>query len=91
MDRLKDIIKIIIIALLIILTIIFMVNMLPFLIILIIVFAIYNYFKSKRNYGPEEDSKIVVKEKKKTKDMKGIDLALHISEKTNKKSKNIDR
>ncbi len=88
MEKVKDIIKIIIIAILIILTILFMINLLPLLIILIIIYAIYNYFREKKT--PQNNEEIVIN-KPKTKDMSGMDLALHISEKTNKKSKNIDR
>ncbi len=75
MEKIKKIIKIIIITFLIILTIIFMIKLLPFIIIFVIIYSIINYFKNKNKVT-------IIKEKKKTKDLEGIDLALHISEKT---------
>ena len=79
MNKIVDIIKII--------TISFMIQLLPLLIILIIIYAVYYYFKNKNNneQSEEKKEKITKNNKKKTKDMSAMDLAIHISKKTDEK------
>jgi len=88
MDKIKEIIKIVLLVILLILIGTFVINLLPIFIILFIIYLIINSFK-KNNLDNEQEKIITKKTKKRTKDMSDIDLAMHMSEKINKKWKNL--
>ena len=84
MDKMKEIIKLAIFIILLILIITFVINLLPIFIILFIAYLLINYFKKEKN-SDKQETENNKKVNRKTKDMSEMDLAIHMSEKSNKK------